>query len=122
MRNSTNLRTIVDGTFEKTDKAYQELVAIVKQQVKGEINFSSVSTTHSVRFVWLDSAYRLKGDYLSRIRIADCSWNGELEVLPEYSNPEDDFEWVSFGSESDFILFNLNEILEGIEALEKYNK
>lgn len=121
MANSKNLRTLVENSFDSTDTAYQELVKLVRAK-GGEINFTRVQTIHRVRFVYLNSSYQLKGEFITRLRLTDCVWNGELEVLPEYSDPDDECEWIAFAYDHDFVQFNLNDILEGIEALERVEK
>lgn len=95
--------------------AYSELVAYIKEQ-GGEINFGKGSSD----FAWLkQEGYDrvLKAKQCKRVRLADCTWNGELEVLFEGENADDEFAWVSLAWDDEFIDFNLNNIYEEIKQI-----
>lgn len=103
----------LDKTQRNAGKAYEELVAIVKEQ-GGEIDFGE----KTIDFAWLKNEgfeRVLKAKQLKRIRIADCAWNGELEVLFEGEDANDECAWVSLDWCSDFIEFNLYGIYDRIK-------
>lgn len=112
---SKKLEKLIDGIYEQTDKAFIGLSELIKQH--GEINFERMKHIRRVRFVFLDSRYTLKGDFVARVRYPETSFGEELEVLFEYDNPEDDFNWHSFNWQDDFAFFNVCELADGISKL-----
>lgn len=94
---------------ETIGKAYEELVAHVKEQ-GGDIALNKTSD-----FIWLkDEGFVkvLKAKQCKRIRLAEYSWNGKLEVLFDGEDAEDEFAWVSLDWCSPAIEFNLYNIFD----------
>lgn len=109
------LEKLLDGIYEQTDKAFIGLSELIKQH--GEIDFEPMKHIRRVRFVFLDSYCALKGEFISRVRFPEIGTGEELEVLFEYDNPEDDFNWHLFNWQDEFAFFNVCELAEGISEL-----
>lgn len=60
--------------------------------------------------------------FITAVRISDCGFNGELEVLPKYADANDDCAWLTFPDDDEFLDFNLNEVCEAIEVIERIEK